>query len=122
MTTPSKAKIASIIHGAAVAAGAIGAGMSQAPGSDTVPIMGIQTAMITSIGMEYGSVITHQTAMTIIGTCSASYGGRAVSQWLLGWVPAWGNALNAATATAITEAVGWAASTYFEKTTGIKAV
>ena len=33
--------------------------------------------------------------------------GRAVSQVLVGWIPFVGNAINASTAAALTESVGW---------------
>jgi len=37
---------------------------------------------------------------------------------VLGWLPFLGNAVNAATAAAITEAIGWAAVAYLENTAG----
>lgn len=40
--------------------------------------------------------------------------GRGASQVAVGWIPGAGNAINATTAFAITEAVGWAAYKYFE--------
>lgn len=43
----------------------------------------------------------------IIHTASASTVGRAASQLLLGWIPGFGNAINASTAAALTESVGW---------------
>lgn len=111
----NQTKISSIIHGAATAAGAIGAGMAQAPGSDCIPLVALQGTMIVSIGAEYGVVATQQTAATIIGTYTATNAGRAAAQFLAGWMPAFGNAINAATAAALTEAIGWAANEYFQK-------
>lgn len=110
-----QAKISQIIHGAATAAGAIGAGMSQVPGSDCVPLLGVQSAMVVGIGAEHGAVITQQTAATIISGFVALKAGRFISQWLIGWVPGAGNATNAATAAGITEAIGWAANKYFQR-------
>lgn len=114
MGKTKKERVSSIIHGAAVAAAAIGAGMAQVPGSDNVPLVALQTTMIIEIAGVYDRSCSEGTAVSIIGTCGASFGGRAASQWLLGWVPGWGNAINASTASAITEAVGWAAAKYFE--------
>jgi uncharacterized protein (DUF697 family) len=34
---------------------------------------------------------------------------------MLGWLPGLGNAINAATAAALTEAIGWAADAYFRE-------
>lgn len=39
--------------------------------------------------------------------------GRGISQVLVGWIPGYGNAINATTAAAVTEAIGWAADAYF---------
>ena len=41
------------------------------------------------------------------------WGGRLLSQVLVGWVPGFGNVINASTAAALTEAIGWAADSYF---------
>ncbi|HQP39712.1 MAG TPA: hypothetical protein PLI95_31225, partial [Polyangiaceae bacterium] len=52
-------------------------------------------------------------AADLLLTFTATHVGRGISQWLVGWVPGWGNAINASTAAALTEAVGWAADAYF---------
>ncbi len=48
-------------------------------------------------------------------TLDATTAGRTASQILIGWIPGWGNAFNAATAASLTEAVGWLAVEWFEK-------
>ena len=45
---------------------------------------------------------------------AASYGGRFVSQLLVGWIPFFGNAVNVSTAVAITEKMGWAIADKFD--------
>ena len=115
MTKDEKSKCQAIIHGASAAAAAIGGGLAQLPGSDTVPITAIQVGMIVSLGSVFGQDITKSVATSIISGFVASYGGRTVSQILVGWIPLWGNALNATTAFSITEALGWAAAKIFEK-------
>ena len=44
-----------------------------------------------------------------MASAGASIAGRTVSQFLVGWIPGIGNAINTATAAGITEAIGWMA-------------
>ena len=106
-------KVHGIIHTAAVSSAAVGAGLAQLPGADSPIIWGLQTAMITAIADVHGASITKSAAADLLLTFAASVGGRALSQFLVGWIPLWGNAINATTAGSITEAIGWAADTYF---------
>ena len=70
--------------------------------------------MIMLIAKAHGCKLPETKAAQSLGAFSAAMFGRKVSQVLVGWVPAWGNAINATTAAAITEGVGWAAHAYFE--------
>lgn len=108
-------KVHGIIHTAAVACGGIGGGMAQVPGSDSVAIVPLQTAMIIAIANEHGFNISKTVAVDLLLTFAATMGGRFVSQVLVGWVPGAGNVINASTAAALTEAVGWAADSYFDE-------
>ena len=76
-------------------------------------LMALQTAMIVAIATEYDCTITKANAKSILLTLPAGYGGRALSQFLIGWIPGYGNAINATTAMAITETIGWAADAHF---------
>lgn len=106
-------KIQGIVHAAATAAAAVGAGLAQLPGSDAPVLVGIQTTMIVAIAREHGTAVDKAAAADLLLTFTATCVGRGISQWLVGWVPGWGNAINATTAAAITEAVGWSADAYF---------
>jgi len=106
-------KIHGIVHTAATAAAAVGAGLAQLPGSDAPVLAGIQTTMIIAIAHEHGAQTTRVAAADLLLTFTATHFGRGITQWLVGWVPGWGNAINASTAAALTEAVGWAADAYF---------
>ncbi len=106
-------KIHGVIHVAATAAALVGAGMAQIPGSDAPIIASIQTTMIIAIAHEHGASITRTAAADILLTFTATHAGRGASQALLGWIPSWGNVLNASTAVALTETIGWAADAYF---------
>ena len=103
------AVIHGIIHTASASAGLVGAGLAQIPGSNAPVIVSLQTAMILAIAQEHAVVMTKAAATDLLLTFAASHGGRAFSQWLAGWIPGYGNAINASTAIAITETVGRAA-------------
>ena len=111
-------KIHAIIHGAASAAAAVGAGLAQIPGSDNAVITPIQIAMITAIGEVHGQQLSRSAALSTLSAASAGIAGRTVSQVLVGWIPGLGNVINATTAFAITEAIGWAADGVLERETG----
>ena len=106
-------KVHGIIHVAAGGAAAIGAGLAQLPGSDSAAIVPLQTAMIISIAHVHGVELSKTAAANLLLTFAATVSGRTISQFLVGWVPGIGNAINASTALAITEAIGWAAHEYF---------
>ncbi len=106
-------KIHGLIHTAAAACAAVGGGLAQAPGTDAAVITPIQVAMIVAIGQEHGVRASKAAASKLILPFAAAAAGRALSQWLVGWLPGLGNAVNAATAAALTEAIGWAADAYF---------
>ena len=63
--------------------------------------------MIIGLGAVFGQEITKSAAKSILGGATAAIGGRTVSQFLVGWIPGIGNAVNATTAFTITEALGW---------------
>jgi uncharacterized protein (DUF697 family) len=106
-----------LIHAAAAACAAVGGGLAQAPGADTAVITPIQVAMIVALGAEHGTPISKTAAAELILPFSAAAVGRGLSQCLLGWVPGLGNVVNAITAAALTEAIGWAADAYFAEGT-----
>ncbi len=107
-------KVHAIIHTATVTAGGIGAGLAQLPGADMPVLTALQTAMIIAIGHEHGVEINKTSAKSILLTLPAGYGGRALSQFLVGYIPGYGNTINASTAMAITETIGWSANSYFK--------
>ena len=114
MALTKKEKVHGIIHSASTGAGGVGAGLAQLPASDIVPITAIQVGMINAIALVHGRKITEATATAILGTFTSGVFERAIYQVLVGWIPGWGNAINAATAVTLTEGVGWAAHAFFE--------
>src|SRR5260370_41354238 len=103
-------KVHGVIHTAAASAGAVGAGLAQLPMADSIPITAIQGSMISAIALIHGRSITEARAISLLGTFAATIADRTISEWLIGWVPGIGNAINASTAAGLTEAVGWAAN------------
>jgi len=96
-----------IIHAAATSCAAVGSGMAQIPGSDNALIVPIQVSMIASLGFVFDIELSESAAKSALATYTATMVGRGVSQVLVGWIPGWGNALNASTAFAVTESIGW---------------
>lgn len=115
MTNEQREKCRAIIHTASVAAGGVGAGLAQIPGSDNAVITPIQLTMVISLGGVFGRSISKSFAQAAIASTAGSTIGRAVSQFLLGWIPGFGNAINATTAAAVTETLGWAIAESFDK-------
>ena len=105
MTADQRSKCHAIIHTASASAAAVGAGLAQLPGSDNAAITPIQLAMTVSLGAVFGIQLTQSAAA--LASVAAATVGRAVSQVLVGWIPFVGNAINASTAAALTESVGW---------------
>ncbi len=108
-------KVHGVIHTASASAAGVGAGLAQLPMADAVLITPIQVGMINAIALIHQRHLSEAAAVGIIGTFSATLFGRAISQWLVGWVPGVGNTVNAATAATITEAIGWSAHKFFER-------
>lgn len=101
------------IHSAAVMCGGVGTGLAQIPASDSAVLVPIQIGMITELGAIFDLDISEAGAKGIITSAGAAAAGRTISQFLVGWIPGVGNAINTATAAGITEAIGWIAVRHF---------
>lgn len=110
-----KTKCNVIIHGASTASAAACAGIAQIPLADNAVLAPIQIAMIVSVAKVFDQNIGEGVARGLLSTFAATFVGRGVTQVLFGWVPFMGNALNSATAAALTEAIGWMAVDHFAK-------
>lgn len=103
-----------IIHTASTLAAAVGTGMAQVPGSDSAIITPIQLGMAISLGQVFGIDLSKSTDKATLASASAAMAGRTISQALVGWIPGLGNVINASTAAALTEVVGWNMAKHFE--------
>jgi uncharacterized protein (DUF697 family) len=87
--------------------------MAQVPGSDNTLIVPIQIGMIISLGAVSGIELNESSVKAALATASATLVGRGISQVLIGWIPGIGNVINATTAFAVTESIGWAVANGF---------
>lgn len=114
MTEKQREKCHVIIHTATASGGAVAAGMAQIPGSDIPVLIGIEVAMVISLGGVFGISLTESSAKSVVLTATATFAGRGLTQALVGWIPGFGNLINASTAIALIETMGWAISHDFD--------
>lgn len=115
MTSEQRAMSHAIIHTASASAGAVGAGLAQVPCSDNLVITPIQLAMTISLGQVFGIDLSESSAKAALASAAAGTIGRTAVQVFAGWIPLVGNAINAATAASLTEAIGWMLAEDFAK-------
>ena len=115
MTNDQKIKCNAIIHTASAAAAGVGAGLAQVPGSDNALLTPIQLTMTISLVKFFDIELKETTAKAAIASVAASTIGRTLTQFLVGWIPGVGNAINATTAAGLTEAMGWTLAEDFAK-------
>jgi uncharacterized protein (DUF697 family) len=115
MDASQKEKCQVIIHGAATAGAAVGGGMAQLPGSDNVVLAGIEVTMAIGLAQVFNISLEKSAAEGLIAGFVGTIGGRAISQFLIGWIPGIGNFTNAATAAGMIEAMGWTIANHFDK-------
>ena len=118
MTDEQLLKCHGIIHTASLAAAAVGAGLAQVPGSDSLVIVPIQVTMVTLLGQVFGFSLSESAARAALATATTTVVGRTISQILIGWWPIVGNIINASTAAGVTEAVGWVVAYDFARQAG----
>ncbi|MDO4179348.1 MAG: hypothetical protein Q4D21_09235 [Phascolarctobacterium sp.] len=97
-----------IIHNAALEAAVVGAGLAQVPAADHIIISALQVNMVKDLAKAQGRTISEGAIKGLMVSFAATYVGRGTSKFLLGWIPIFGNVINATTAATITEAFGWA--------------
>jgi uncharacterized protein (DUF697 family) len=103
-----------VVHAFALTAAGVGGGLAQLPCADAPVLVSLQTAMILALARRHDVPLDEAAATQLVLTLGATMFGRTASQALVGWLPGWGNALNATTAASLTEAIGWAAVAWFE--------
>jgi uncharacterized protein (DUF697 family) len=115
MTDEQREKCHTIIHGAATSGAAVGAGIAQLPGADNVVLAGIEASMVIALANVFDVALDKAGAMALMSGYLGTTVGRAASQFLIGWIPGIGNAINASTAAGIIEKLGWDVVIDFDK-------
>lgn len=115
MTTMQMQECHAIIHSASALAAGVGSGLAQIPMSDNAVITPIQLAMAVSLGKVFGRSLSEAAAKAAIGSSSAAVLGRSFVQVAVGWIPGFGNAINAGTAGVLTEILGWLLAGEFDE-------
>jgi len=115
MNSSQETQCHAIIHSVSGLCGVVGAGFAQAPGSDNAVIVPLQIGMIISLGAVFDIELSESSAKATLSTATASMVGRGISQALVGWIPILGNTINATTATAVTETIGWIVAQNFSQ-------
>ena len=100
-----KGKCQRIIHTASTAAAAAGA--IPVPMSDAIPITAIQIGMIVGLGEVFGIRLSESAAKSIESVSIVQQAGRTVARNIIKMIPGFGWGISAATAAALTEALGW---------------
>lgn len=96
-----------IIRLATTAAGAMGAANAQLPLGDVFSIVTVQAYMLKTIAAVYDKPVSLGIVTSMGAAALAQLGSRAISQIVIGWIPGYGNIVNAATAAGLTESMGW---------------
>lgn len=115
MTSEQKEECHKIIHVAAASGAGIAAAAAQLPGSDNVALVALEIGMTIKLGAIFNVNINESFAKSIVASTAGTLVGRGVSQFLVGWIPGLGNAINASTAAGVIETLGWALASDFDK-------
>lgn len=112
MTDKQKSKCHLIIHTHATAAAGSAVVLSQLPGADNLALAAIIGAMAIELAEVFNVSANDEESSAVGAAVLAMFGGmitaRLASQWLVGWIPFVGNAVNSATMFAVVESIGWA--------------
>jgi uncharacterized protein (DUF697 family) len=115
MTPAQRKKCRTIIHSTALAGACVGGGLAQLPGSDNLILVPLEILMVIGLGHVFHLRLRHSYRRGVIIGTTATMFGRGISEFLVGWVPVMGNAIDASTAAAIIEVLGWLVAREFEK-------
>ncbi|MBQ6774616.1 MAG: hypothetical protein IJP48_11235 [Synergistaceae bacterium] len=119
MTYEQKNWCHAIIHTATVSAIGSAALLAQAPGADNIPLAVCIGGMTIALAEVFDIPLLQMSAETIgigvIGGVGTAYIARIVTQWVVGWIPWLGNAVNAATMAGLVEYIGWKVAGAFDQ-------
>lgn len=107
------------IIGASVSAGAVGA--SPIPGSDIIPITGIQIGLLTRLAVLYNKPITKEAAKELVLATIMGNVGKSIFRQIIKIFPGAGSVAGATVAGATTLALGYAVKYAYENNIDINA-
>lgn len=114
----TKQNVSEIISAASVDCAEVERKPTQGTNQNSLSIVSIQSNMIKVIALEYGVEIDVDTSNELLNELSAQMKDRQVHssrQSMLGWLPGIENIARDSEVAAMTEALGWAANSHFEK-------
>ena len=115
MNDVERIKSRKIIHRTAIAGGLAALVMAQLPGSDNLILVPIEIIMVILLGGVYGVNLRHSISLSFVIGSVATMIGRGISEFLVGWIPVAGNIIDALTAAAVIEFMGWAVVRNFKE-------
>ena len=110
-----KRKSRRIIHMAAIAGALAALIMAQLPASDNLILVPIEIIMVIRLGGVFQVSLKESVSTSFIVGSVATFLGRGISEFLVGWIPVAGNIINAVTAAAVIEFLGHAVVKGFHK-------
>jgi len=110
-----KRKSRRIIHMAAIAGALAALIMAQLPASDNLILVPIEIIMVIRLGGVFQVRLKESISTSFIVGSVATFLGRGISEFLVGWIPVAGNIINAVTAAAVIEFLGHAVVKGFHK-------
>ena len=113
MTDAQREECDDIITTATLAAG--GVGLSPIPGSDSVPLIAIQAAMILKLSGVFDLTFTEANATNLAKTYFAQKFGHYAASQLVGMIPIFGSVIKGGVAAKVTESLGWQVARDFDK-------
>ncbi|NMO94933.1 GTPase [Paenibacillus lemnae] len=107
------------IISASVSAGAVGA--SPVPGSDMIPITGIQIGLLTRLAVLYDRPISKETAKELVVATIVGNIGKSIFRQVIKIIPGAGSVAGASVAGAMTLALGYAVKYAYEHNVDLNA-
>jgi uncharacterized protein (DUF697 family) len=106
MTSEQRIRSRRTIHIAALAGALAALLMAQLPASDNTILVPIEVIMVIRLGSVFQVRLREAVSRGFIIGSVATFLGRAISEFLVGWIPLYGNLIDALTAAAVIEFLG----------------
>jgi uncharacterized protein (DUF697 family) len=115
MTPAQHSKSRLSIHLAALAGAVAAFLMAQLPASDNTILVPIEVLLVIRLGSIFHVGLRHSVPRSFVFGSVATFVGRGISEFMVGWVPGFGNAIDALTAAAVIEFLGHILAKEFDR-------